>query len=150
MSPLLAWGDFHARSRFARSTIPEEKWGTTRSLPTYCPTLSYPTGLPFFRFQCPSAHLVIPSFAIYCHEKCASQGAKRRENHINLHTSCFFLSRDSDCESEEVVQQNSRCTEIFDIRFSYNHCNFSRVCLLVKMASKTVTRSFLRTLKHPK
>ena len=31
-SPFLAWGDFHARSRFARSTIPEEKWGTTRSL----------------------------------------------------------------------------------------------------------------------
>ena len=28
----LAWGDFHARSRFARPTIPEEKWGTTRSL----------------------------------------------------------------------------------------------------------------------
>ena len=25
--------DFHARSRFALSTIPEEKWGTTRSLP---------------------------------------------------------------------------------------------------------------------
>ena len=25
-------GDFHARSRFARSTIPEEKWGSTRSL----------------------------------------------------------------------------------------------------------------------
>ena len=23
----LAWGDFHARSRFAHSTIPEEKWG---------------------------------------------------------------------------------------------------------------------------
>ena len=23
----LEWGDFHARSRFARSTIPEEKWG---------------------------------------------------------------------------------------------------------------------------
>ena len=30
--PVLAWGDFHARSRFAGSTIPEEKWGTTRSL----------------------------------------------------------------------------------------------------------------------
>ena len=28
----LAWGDFHARSRFALSTIPEDKWGTTRSL----------------------------------------------------------------------------------------------------------------------
>ena len=25
-------GDFHPPSRFARSTIPEEKWGTTRSL----------------------------------------------------------------------------------------------------------------------
>ena len=28
----LAWSDLHARSRFARSTIPEEKWGTTCSL----------------------------------------------------------------------------------------------------------------------
>ena len=28
----LAWGDFHARSRFARSTIPEEKWGLPHSL----------------------------------------------------------------------------------------------------------------------
>ena len=28
----LAWVDPHARSRFARSTIPEEKMGTTRSL----------------------------------------------------------------------------------------------------------------------
>ena len=27
-----AWGDFHARSRFARSTISGGKWGTTRSL----------------------------------------------------------------------------------------------------------------------
>ena len=25
--PFLRWGNFHARSRFARSTIPEEKWG---------------------------------------------------------------------------------------------------------------------------
>ena len=32
MSPFLAWGGFHARSRFARSAVPEEKWGTTRSL----------------------------------------------------------------------------------------------------------------------
>ena len=31
-SPFLAWGDFHAHSCFARSTISEEKWGTTRSL----------------------------------------------------------------------------------------------------------------------
>ena len=34
VSPFLAWGDFHARSRFARSTTSEEKWGTTRSLDT--------------------------------------------------------------------------------------------------------------------
>ena len=32
---------------------------------------------------------------------------------------------------------------LFDIRFSYNHCNFSCACLLLKMASKTVTRSIL-------
>ena len=31
--------------------------------------------------------------------------------------------------------------KLFDIRFSYKYCNFSHVCLLVKMASKTVTRS---------
>ena len=30
--PFLAWDDFHARLRFARSTIPEEKWETTCSL----------------------------------------------------------------------------------------------------------------------
>ena len=35
--------------------------------------------------------------------------------------------------------QNSR--KLFDLSFSYKHCNFSRVCPLVKMASKTVTRS---------
>ena len=33
--------------------------------------------------------------------------------------------------------------KLFDIRFLYKHCNFSHVCLLVKMASKTVTRSIL-------
>ena len=32
VSPFLAWVDFHARSRFACSTILEEKWGTTRGL----------------------------------------------------------------------------------------------------------------------
>ena len=35
VSPFLACGDLHARSRFARSTILEEKWGTTRSLSAY-------------------------------------------------------------------------------------------------------------------
>ena len=32
VSPFLAWGDFHARLRFARSAIPEKKWESTRSL----------------------------------------------------------------------------------------------------------------------
>ena len=32
VSPFLVWGDFHAHSRFVRSTIPDEKWGTTLSL----------------------------------------------------------------------------------------------------------------------
>ena len=36
--------------------------------------------------------------------------------------------------------QNNRFTELLGIRFSYKHCNFSHVCLLVKMASKIVTR----------
>ena len=31
--------------------------------------------------------------------------------------------------------------ELFHIRFSYRHCTFSRVCLVAKLASKTVTRS---------
>ena len=33
--------------------------------------------------------------------------------------------------------------KLFDIRFSSKHCNFSPACLLVKMASKTVTRSII-------
>ena len=36
-APFLAWGDFHARSCFTRSTIPEEIWGTTSSL--FCRSL---------------------------------------------------------------------------------------------------------------
>ena len=38
--------------------------------------------------------------------------------------------------------------ELFDIRFSYKHCNFSHVCLHVKMASKTVTRSIQPCFFH--
>ena len=33
---------------------------------------------------------------------------------------------------------------LIDIGFTYKHCNFSHVCLLVKMATKTVTRSTAR------
>ena len=34
--------------------------------------------------------------------------------------------------------------KLFDIRFSYKHCNFSQVCLLVKMASKTTRGSICK------
>ena len=37
--------------------------------------------------------------------------------------------------------------KLIEIRFSYKHCNFSRVCLLVKMASKTVTRSIVESFR---
>ena len=52
VSPFLAWGDFHARSRFAYSTIPEEKWGTTRSLqsPRTVDLLYFIPGLKYSRF----------------------------------------------------------------------------------------------------
>ena len=46
VSPFLAWGDFHARSRFARPTIPEEKWATTRSLPRALWWQDFPFSLP--------------------------------------------------------------------------------------------------------
>ena len=50
MSPFLAWGDFQASSRFTRSTIPEEKWGTTRS-PTRCKRLYCNAVALKFRFK---------------------------------------------------------------------------------------------------
>ena len=50
MSPFLAWGDFQARSRFTRSTIPEEKWRTTHS-PTRCKRLCFNAGARKFRLK---------------------------------------------------------------------------------------------------
>ena len=44
--------------------------------------------------------------------------------------------------------QKSRFQKLFDIRFSYTHCKFSHVCLLVKMASKMVTRSVKLNKSH--
>ena len=37
----LAWGDFYARSRFARFSIPEEKWGLLVVLPNSGNTAVY-------------------------------------------------------------------------------------------------------------
>ena len=64
VSPFLAWGDFHARSRFAPSTIPEEKWGTTRSLcigqPSDLHRSSEATEVWFSHLILPS-HLAVPA-----------------------------------------------------------------------------------------
>ena len=38
--------------------------------------------------------------------------------------------------------------KLFEIRFSYKHCNFSHVCLVVKMASKTVTEVYTKTVSY--
>ena len=48
VSPFLAWSDFHARSSFARSTIPEEKWGifTTVNKRSPISSLCLSTSLP--------------------------------------------------------------------------------------------------------
>ena len=50
----------------------------------------------------------------------------------------------------DILFRTAVLRKLFDIRFSYKHCNFSRVCLLVKMASKTVTRSMIKMRKTEK
>ena len=48
-TPFLAWGDFHAP--FARSTIPEDKWGTTRSLSFSVTSFMHIRGLVTFKLR---------------------------------------------------------------------------------------------------
>ena len=43
----------------------------------------------------------------------------------------------------DIIFKTTVLRKLFDISFSYKHCNFSHVCLLVRMVSKTVTRSIL-------
>ena len=40
-----------------------------------------------------------------------------------------------------IFSRTAVLRKLFDTEFSHKHCNFSHVCLLVEMASKTVTRS---------
>ena len=51
VSSFLAWDDFHARSSFARSTIPGEKWGL---IVVY--HLSGPLGKQKFTLTCSKGH----------------------------------------------------------------------------------------------
>ena len=50
--------------------------------------------------------------------------------------------------SEALVYYSYFFQKLFDTRFSYKHCNFTRVWPLVKMASKTVTRSINYVCVH--
>ena len=66
-------------------------------------------------------------------------------------TSSIFFSRI--LKSEALVYNSyffkaAVLRKLFDIRFLYKHCHFSRVCLLVKIASKTVTRSIKRHVQN--
>ena len=62
---------------------------------------------------------------------------------VHVTPSSFFkrILRSKAFFTNHIFFKTAVLRKLFDIRFSYNHCNFSRVCLLVKMASKTVTRS---------
>ena len=52
-----------------------------------------------------------------------------------------YKSRSPRLLTNHIFFRGAVLRKLFDIRFSYKHCNFSHICLLVKMASKTVTRS---------
>ena len=54
----------------------------------------------------------------------------------------FFLKSFSYCQKFPIHEffRSDVLWKLFDIGFPYNHCYFEPVCLLVKMASKTVIR----------
>ena len=54
----------------------------------------------------------------------------------------LFLSSFSWCQKFPIheIFRSDVLWKLFDIGFPYKHCYFKRVCLLVKMASKTVIR----------
>ena len=60
-----------------------------------------------------------------------------------LHPSNFFLKILFLVPKVSIIHEFFRSnvlSKLFDIGFSYKHCYFKPVCLLVKMASKTVIR----------
>ena len=58
---------------------------------------------------------------------------------IYIKLKCYCSKPNFSCSS--IIFRTAVLRKLFEIRFSYKHCNFSRVCPLVKMASKIVTRS---------
>ena len=65
---------------------------------------------------------------------------KRKENSV---TPSNFFSRilKSEAFTNHIFSEQPFYGNYSKLDSQYKHCNFSRVCLLVKMASKTVTRS---------
>ena len=56
----------------------------------------------------------------------------------------YWLDQHSgNTQNSHTVFRTAILEKLFDIIFSYKHCNFSRGCLLVKMASKSVTGSII-------
>ena len=58
-------------------------------------------------------------------------------------SSCRQKIPGKNCRQIYIFFRTAVLRKLFDIRISYKHCNFSRACLLAKMASKTVTSSIL-------
>ena len=59
---------------------------------------------------------------------------------LSTGTAKFFLAQSFVLQlqfTSHIFFRTAILRKSFDIRFSYKHCNFSHVCLLVKMASKT-------------
>ena len=64
--PFLTWGDFHARSRFASSTIPEEKWGTTQPRPQGFSLKKWVGPHPFFEGKALGTRLWTTRSSLVC------------------------------------------------------------------------------------
>ena len=58
-------------------------------------------------------------------------------------SSCRQKIPGKNCRQIYIFFRTAVLRKLFHIRISYKHCNFSRACLLAKMASKTVTSSIL-------
>ena len=56
---------------------------------------------------------------------------------------CALRARESSATVHIFFRTAAVIRKLFDTSFSYKHCNFLHGCLLVKMASKTVTSSIL-------
>ena len=69
------------------------------------------------------------------------KGYKLDINHTILISQWIDLFLSSYPCITDLISRTASLRKFFDIRFSYEHCNFSHGCLSVNMASKTMIRS---------